>query len=317
MRFAHQTCFLLLLFFWGAACAQDGNVVERTRYYIPEASIAQARSSVPDIDQLLELVEVYRITYLSDGLRVKGFLVQPAAEGPHPAVIFNRGGNRDFGVVNDQLLLRLLIPMANWGYVVVASQYRGNDGSEGQDEFGGADVNDVLNLIPFLAHVPQADTTRIGMMGGSRGGLMTYLALARTTRIKAAVVQAGLTDAFRSVSERPEMGRVFAETALGYAINADSVLATRSPIRWVEKLCPTTPILILHGTADWRVSPKDAMDMADSLYAHQRPFRLQLFEGGDHGLTEYRTEAQAAMRSFLDRYVRNGEHWPSLEPHGR
>jgi hypothetical protein len=33
--------------------------------------------------------------------------------------------------------------------VVVASQYRGNGGGEGHEEFGGAEVHDILNLIPL------------------------------------------------------------------------------------------------------------------------------------------------------------------------
>lgn len=44
---------------------------------------------------------------------------------------------------------------------------------------------------------------------------------------------------------------------------------------------------------------------------------MLLFEGGDHSLTEYRSEANAATRDFLDRYVRDGLPWPSMEPHGR
>ena len=40
--------------------------------------------------------------------------------------------------------------MSSWDYVVVGSHYRGNKGSEGKEEFGGSDVNDVINLIPFF-----------------------------------------------------------------------------------------------------------------------------------------------------------------------
>jgi dienelactone hydrolase len=72
--------------------------------------------------------------------------------------------------------------------VVVGSQYRGAAGSEGKDEFGGADLNDVMNLLPLLEALPNADPSRIGMAGFSRGALMTYLALTKTDRIKAAVV---------------------------------------------------------------------------------------------------------------------------------
>ncbi|HLA63445.1 MAG TPA: hypothetical protein VK610_03405, partial [Rhodothermales bacterium] len=49
----------------------------------------------------LDEVVVLRITYLSGGLRVAGFLVEPPGEGPFPAVIYNRGGNRAFGSVTE------------------------------------------------------------------------------------------------------------------------------------------------------------------------------------------------------------------------
>ncbi|MBK6831109.1 MAG: hypothetical protein IPG92_10395 [Flavobacteriales bacterium] len=46
-------------------------------------------------------------------------------------------------------------------------------------------MNDVLNLMPLLAQVPEADTSRIGLFGTSRGGLMTsaWPSISRTPRI--------------------------------------------------------------------------------------------------------------------------------------
>ena len=101
--------------------------------------------------------------------------------------------------VTDKSFTRDLSEISSKGYVIIASQYRGNDGGEGQEEFGGKDVNDVLNLIPLLSQVPSADTWRIGMYGWSRGGLMTYIALAKTTKIKAAVVGSGVTDLIKAL----------------------------------------------------------------------------------------------------------------------
>ena len=39
--------------------------------------------------------------------------------------------------------------------LLIASNYRGNSNSEGKEEFGGADVNDVLNLIPALSQIEE------------------------------------------------------------------------------------------------------------------------------------------------------------------
>jgi dipeptidyl aminopeptidase/acylaminoacyl peptidase len=57
--------------------------------------------------------------------------------------------------------------------------------------------------------------------------------------------------------------------------------------------------------------------MARALLAAKKPFRLVMLEGGDHGLREWREEVDRVVDGWLDRYVRDGEEWPSLEPHGR
>ena len=138
---------------------------------------------------MIERVDMREITYLSDGLRIKGFVLAPKKEGRYPVLMWNRGGCRgNVGVLTRYGLARWVAPFADWGYVVVGSQYRGAPGSEGKDEFGGADVNDVMNLLPLLEALPNADPSRIGMAGFSRGALMTYLALTKTDRIKAAMV---------------------------------------------------------------------------------------------------------------------------------
>jgi hypothetical protein len=112
----------------------------------------------------------YAITYWSDGYRVAGFLGRPTTLGPHPAVIVNRGGYGETGALTGAEI----VPYVEAGYVAAASQYRGNGGSEGGETFGSGDVNDVRNLITLLQAQPQVDPARIGMMGGSRGGMMTH-----------------------------------------------------------------------------------------------------------------------------------------------
>lgn len=263
-------------------------------------------------------VVVERIAYRSDGLRVHGYLVAPREGDGLPAVIYNRGGNRDFGALDDTTAVFVMGPLAQRGYVLVASQYRGSAGGEGQEEFGGADVNDVLNLIPLIEGLPRADPSRIGMYGWSRGGLMTYLALTRTDRIRAAVIGGGAADAFRNVEQRPEMEQlVYSQLVPNWATDREAALEARSPVRWPNRLHKETPILMLHGSADWRVDPIEALDMARALYEARHPFRFMFFEGGDHGLFEYRAEVHRATLEWLDRYVRDRAPLPDLEPHGR
>jgi dipeptidyl aminopeptidase/acylaminoacyl peptidase len=314
---------LLTLVTATAALAQDGAangaiVARETVAFTPEqrqyfAERGRARGAVIDLDRVV----IQRITYLSDGLRVRGYLVEPAAGDSLPAVIFNRGGNRDYGAVSDTFAVLNLGALAQAGYVVAASQYRGNAGGEGIEEFGGADVNDVLNLIPLLEGHPRVDASRLGMYGWSRGGMMTYLALARTDRIRAAVVGSGMADAFDMVARRPEMeAGVFAELVPNWAADREAQLAAHSAVRWPEKLNKATPILILHGSADVRVNAREALSMAEALYEVRHPYRFILFEGGDHPLSAFRSEVNRAVIEWFDRYVRDKAPLPKLEPLG-
>lgn len=264
----------------------------------------------------MDSIDMYSITYLSDGLKVTGFLVKPDLPGEYPCIIFNRGGNRDFGSLKVGHAATLLGMIASHGYVVVASNYRGNGGGEGQEEFGGSDVNDVLQLMNVLEEVEGADTSRIGMMGWSRGGMMTYLALAQTDRIKAAVVGGAVVDL--TTGERPEMEEnVYGELIPDYATNKEEVLKARSAVFWPEKLPKETPILLLHGNADWRVKSTQSLRMAMALDEQRIPYRLVIYEGSDHGISEHRDEVMKQSLSWFDRYLKEGEPLPDMEYHGK
>ena len=306
--------FLLLLTL--NANSQDGKIVKQTPYTIADGSIKHWEINIPNLKSIISSVDFFSITYLSDGLKINGYLAVPKKAGKYPAVIFNRGGNRDLSALSDGQIIRFLAVVADWGYVCIASQYRGNGGSQGKEEFGGAEVNDILNLIPCLSTIDKADTSRIGMWGWSRGGMMTYLALTKTNKIKAAVVGSGMADPFIQTKKRPEMDSVFAQLAPGYWQNRDSVFKTRGAVYWADKICMTTPLLLLTGSADWRVSPEEQLEMVNKLYEIKHPLRFEFFEGGQHSLIEHFDEVNHVTKNFLDKYVRDRQTFPSLEPHG-
>ncbi len=324
MMKAYAIAIVILLFTQSPLCAADGDLLAQEPVALDAGVLLEGVDEsrrdrlTTSLEELRETIELSRITYESDGLKVRGYLAMPKSGESLPCVIYNRGGNREFGALSDLRAAWLIGKLARRGYVVVASQYRGNGGGEGQEEFGGAEIQDVLSLIPLLEEHPRADATRIGMVGWSRGGLMTYLALARTDRMRAAVIGAGVSDSFAAVENRPEMEkRVFSELVPSWKENREQALVARSAIRWPEKLHRETPILLLHGTGDWRVHPSHSLRMAEALLEIKHPYRLIVYEGGDHGLTEFRDEVDDAIGAWLDRYVRDGSTWPSLEPHGR
>jgi dipeptidyl aminopeptidase/acylaminoacyl peptidase len=309
--------FFLLLLATSPATAQNGKLLEQQTYVYADSTIAKIEKTIPNARALISAVDIFKIVYLSDGLKVTGWMAMPKQPGNYPCIIANRGGNRETGGWNDFSVMRFFGEAASWGYVVVGSNYRGNVGGEGREEFGGSDVHDVLNLIPFLSQIDKADTSRIGMYGWSRGGMMTYLALTQTNRIKAGVVGSGMADAFIQTKKRPEMDSVFAQLAPGYFQNRDSVLQLRSAVYWADKICKSTPLLLLTGSADWRVSPEEQLEMVSKLYAVKHPLRFVFFEGGQHSLIEHREEVNHIARNFLDTYVRDRKTWPNMEPHGK
>jgi len=287
------------------AAAADGDILER-------AAIATGAD---------EAFVAERVVYESDGLRIVGFLAYPkgapAGAARLPCVLFNRGGNRDFGAITPASFVARARHVTAWGYVLFASNYRGSPGSEGSDEFGGSDVNDVINALGVLGRLAFADRDRIGMWGHSRGGMMTYIALTRTDRVRAAVIGAGSADLERWISLRPEMDtEVAAQTVPNWATERAKAIEARSAVRFVDRMPANVPILLVHGTADWRVDPRDSMDMARALYAARKPVSLLLIEGADHAISERRDEYHRATRAWLDRYVRDLGKLPVLAPHG-
>lgn len=226
--------------------------------------------------------EYFALTYWSDGLRVKGFLGRPTGRACLPAVIYNRGGNLEYAALQG----REIIPYVEAGFVAVASQYRGNGGGEGREQFGGADVDDVLNLLPLLKGLPEVDPDRIGMTGYSRGGMMTYLALKRQTLagtrdIKAAVTVGGLADLLGDLDDSPGMIEVYQTLIRGWP---DEVpYRARSAVEWPELI--TVPLLILHGEADADLSVDQSRRLADLLTKAGKPVQLITFPGDNHSLS--------------------------------
>ena len=191
--------------------------------------------------------EYYRMTYWSDGLRVNGYMGWPKGPGPYPVVVFNRGGFWDNGALKGTEI----VAFVETGYVAVASQYRGNGGSEGLETFGHGDVIDTINLITLAQGLPQADPWNIGMMGYSRGGMVAYMVIkaeaeSGRNRIRAAVTVAGVADLFMWVEDNPDILEIL--TVLVGPLEQTELYAVRSATYWPEWI--NVPLLLLHGGAD-------------------------------------------------------------------
>lgn len=309
-----------LAFLWPElSFSQDGTLISRQAYHIQDSDIVKLKKRYPDYDSITRQTALSRIIYESDGLKVAGYLAVPSVQGSFPCIIYCRGGNREFGSLDNPFELFFLQKMASWGYVVIASQYRGCCGSEGSDEFGGNDIHDVLNLMPALKGMNHADTSRMGIYGWSRGGMMTYLALKSSNRFKAAVVGAGPTNLYTNITARKDSFEyyVYAQLIPEYYRNKDKELRKRSAIFWADSLSKSTPLLLLHGSADWRVTSEESLEMVNKLYASKHPVKFVFYPGGDHGLREYRQEADDETKKWFDEYLKKNKALPNMEKHGR
>lgn len=242
-------------------------------------------------------VECYRIKYLSDGLKVVGFVLKPKVGSKFPVMIFNRGGNREFGKITKKKLTYLAYLSSN-NYVVLASQYRGNDGGQGREQFGGKDIKDVLNLIPLAKSLPFTDPNRTVMYGISRGGMMTYLAIKEGAKIRAAAVVGGITDLIQTYKEREEAMKKVITELMG---SDRTEWKKRSAYYWPEKI--NVPVLILHGEDDWRVKVSQAKKLSEKLKKMGKVHELVTFPKGDHGLNTHRRERNRKIFEWFDKYL--------------
>jgi len=226
---------------------------------------------------------VEQITYISDGLRINGYMARPRAEGRYPLLIWNRGGSGDRGALNDLTSYLILASTAVWGYVVLATHYRGNRGSEGTEDWGGKDVNDAYNLLETAKFVPGCDLDRVAIEGASRGGMTTYRILQRDDRFKCALVHAGLTDIF-SLCEQKQDFKDYVKSLFARYSNADrkAELAKRSVILNIDKLPKTIPILLMHGDKDTVVPLEQSEAMAARLTEYGIPHEFHVIPGGTH-----------------------------------
>lgn len=260
---------------------RDGTIVS-TGQVEPSNLIVNTVKKMFDVG-VVEKTVVERITYLSDGLKINGYAARPSEPGEYPVLIWNRGGSGDRGALDDMTSYLILASTAVWGYVVLASQYRGNKGSEGEEDWGRGDIRDSLNLINVAEQYPECDTSRMAVEGASRGGMVTYRELGEDHRFKCAVIHAGVTDIVRLCQKRNEYREYLNTKFEGFcAEDRRAEYESRSPVKYVDKLSKKIPILIMHGNEDRVVPLEQSQLMVEELERRHIPHEFKVIEGGGH-----------------------------------
>ena len=264
--------------------------------------------------EYVDSIKINRMVYNSDGLMVTGFVVQPKEKGNYPCIIYNRGGNRDMGSLLVGTAVVYMGKIAAAGFVVIASNYRGNSNSEGKEEFGGSDVNDVLNLIPALSQIEGADTSKIGMFGISRGGMMSYMTTRNNPQIKAVAVVGGMYNLFTMKRNRPDMeSHVYSALIPNYEDDSENQLENRSAVFWADELPRSTKFLLLHGTHDKAVSIEEPRELHNTFLEHNINHVFIEYKRDNHGVRKNAEHASEQINNWFLKYVKDGMEFEEEE----
>lgn len=270
----------------------DGALVERKPYAFPayeravESTDVERYASKEDYERAVadRRFEFEKLRYASDGLKVTAYLYRPARAGREklPAVVFNRGSTVRGDIAPE--LIAFFHRLASDGFVVLAPLYRQSDGGEGRDEMGGADLNDLMNVVALARALGFVDPNNLFLYGESRGGMMTYQALARGFPANAAAVFGALTDIEAVVRAHPEVYTPALLKQFWPDIDSrrEEIFRSRSALRWAESL--NAPLLIMHGGSDRGVSPAQPLALAQRLQELGKTYGLFIYPGDGHTL---------------------------------
>jgi dipeptidyl aminopeptidase/acylaminoacyl peptidase len=209
-----------------------------------------------------------------------------------PAVVAVHGG---FHWSLDEEYFGYITRFVREGYVVVFPEYGGSRGygrsHYNDQQYGTGDVADVLAVAEWFAKKPYVDSRRLGIVGRSRGGMVTLLAIQHKPRLfKAAVDVVGLADFLMYMAYKPEYRRkqIAAEPQFsGLPFDNLQAYIDASPIMHVEKI--ETPLLIHATTYDQTVNHKVHSDrLVEALKAYNKEYEYKLYERapGSHGFSE-------------------------------
>jgi dipeptidyl aminopeptidase/acylaminoacyl peptidase len=253
----------------------------------------------------------------ADGMRIHGQLFLPAnasAGTKHPAVVFFHGGSRRQMLLGWHYMYyysnayALNQYLASRGYVVLSVNYRSGIGygldfreALNYGAMGASEFNDVEGAGLYLRSRADVDPQRIGLWGGSYGGYLTALGLARASDIFAAGVDVhGVHDWNIEIpnfmpsykpNERQDLARLAWESS-----PLSSVSTWRSPV------------LLIQGDDDRNVPFSEMVDLAEALRKQGVEFEQLVFPDEIHDFLLHRTwlAAYHATGDFFDRQLKEG-----------
>ncbi len=246
----------------------------------------------------------------ADGTEIHGQLFKPAsASGKMPALVFMHGGP-----VRQMLLgwhylyyyhnsYAMNQYLASRGYIVLSVNYRSGIGygrafrlAQHRGARGASEYQDLVAGAKYLRDREDVDKKRIGLWGGSYGGYLTALGLARNSDIFAAGVDFhGVHDWSQRVAglplpvEAPDRARLARES---------------SPISSVDKW--KSPVLLIHGDDDRNVEFSQTVNLVRRLRANGVYFEELIFPDEIHDFLRHQDWLRAyhAGSDFFDKHLK-------------
>ena len=275
-----------------------------------------AAGTVPTEFPQSQLIAPRPVTFrAADGFTVEGQLFDNGRGARKPAVIFVHGGPPRQMLLgwhymdyysNSYAVNQYL---ANHGYVVLSVNYRlgigyGHDfhHPEHSGAAGGDEYKDVVAGAKYLQSLGDVDPAKIGIWGGSYGGYLTAMGLARNSDIfKAGVDMHGVHDWSYTLGERLDKQPKRYEK--GDAEEAMKVAFDSSPIATMDSW--HSPVLLIQGDDDRNVHFHETIDLARRLEDKHVPFEQFVIPNEIHGFLRWHSwlAADNATADFFARML--------------
>ena len=269
----------------------------------------------------IDFGEQRTFTYTArDGREIEGVLIEPVGGAPRggaPLIMDVHGGpeahDSNGWVTNYGGPGQVA---AGQGYAVFLPNYRGSTAygtafsKAHQDDYAGKEFNDIVDGKRALVEAGIADPDRTGITGGSYGGYASaWGATALSEEYAAAVMFVGISNQISKFGTTDIPQEMYNVHARKWPWEDWQGMLEASPIYHVDKA--ETPILIMHGDSDTRVSPTQSYELYRNIKVRkpETPVRLVLYPGEGHGNSKAaaRYDYNLRMMEWFDTYLKSGD----------
>jgi dipeptidyl aminopeptidase/acylaminoacyl peptidase len=262
----------------------------------------------------LALSQPEEIWYTSfDGKKINGWILKPPGFDParkYPFILEIHGGPH---TCYGNTFTHEFQWMAAKGYVVLYTNPRGST-SYGQDfanviqyRYPGDDFKDLMLGVDEVVKRGYIDEKRMGVTGGSGGGLLTNWTVTQTNRFQAAVSQRSVAD-WASFWATTDFTLFTPSWFRKNPYQDPEEFLARSPVRYAEKI--STPMLFVEGDDDLRAPPAQGGEaMFRALKAQRKTAVMVRFPGETHELSRsgkpsHRVERLQHIVNWFEKYLK-------------